>query len=360
MRARLLGTGRALPGDELAGSVLDNNRLAVLMDEVRQRLAREAPDVEVLPSDASFPEKRLGILRRRVLDESLSVRDLAVESGRRALEDARVEPEEIGAVVVSTTSPDGVLPAIACTVQDRLGLVEEVAAYDLVLGCNGFLAGLYTAEGWVAREPERPHVLVICAEAMTRVLDAADRTTMPVCGDGAAAAVLGPPVDPDAPPVWMATQGSSGQRITVQPVPGGHPVYRVRSRGGDLFVEADGEHRLALTMEGQDVFKDMVRLLPSRIEAYAERAGTSLDSIDLYLFHQANTRMIAGFAQRLLGRDFARRTPMHLDELGNTSSATVPILLDQVREDGRFGPGKRALLCSFGAGYSMGMTLIEG
>jgi 3-oxoacyl-[acyl-carrier-protein] synthase-3 len=360
MKSRLLGTGRALPGDEVAGSVLDNARLAELMDEVRQRLAIEAPEVEVLPSDPKFPEVRLGILRRRVLDEDLDVRDLAVEAGRRAIADADVDPASIGSVLVSTTSMEGVLPAIACTVQDRLGLAEELAAYDLVIGCNGFLSLLYSADGMVGRDPERPNSLLICTEAMVRVLNAADRATMPVCGDGAGAAVLGLPIDPGGSPVWMATQGSSGERITMKPVPGDHPVYRVRSRGGDLFVEPDREHRLALGMQGPDVFKDMVRLLPPRLDAYAERAGVSLDDIDLFLFHQANARMISSFAERALGKDFARRTPLHIAELGNTSSATVPILLDQVRRDGRLKPGGKALLCAFGAGYSMGMTLVEG
>ena len=360
MKARLLGTGRALPGDEIAGAILDNEGLAGLMGEVRERLADEAPDVEVLPTDPKFPERRLGVLRRRVLERSLSVRDLAVEAGRRAIADAGITADSIGTVIVNTTTPDGLVPVTACTVQDRLGLGEEVAAFDQNLGCNGFLGALYTAEGAVGRDPSRPNVLAIAAERMVAVLDASDRATMPVCGDGAGAAVLGPPIDPNGPPVWMATRGSSGENITIYAVRGDHPVYRVRTEEGRLFIEPDRVHRFSLAMEGREVFKDMVRLMPDRIAAYCERARVPLDEIDLFLFHQANERMIEGFAERLLGPEFRSRTPMHIDELGNTSSATVPILLDQVRKEGRLESGQKALLCSFGAGYSMGMTLLDG
>ena len=314
----------------------------------------------MLPTDSSFPERRLGVLRRRVLEKSVSIRDLAYEAGKRAMSDAGIEPESIGAVIVNTTTPDALVPVTACTVQDRLGLAEDVACLDQNLGCNGFLGALYSAEGAAGRNPKRPNVLVIAAERMTGVLDASDRATMPVCGDGAGAAIIGPPIDESAPAVWMATRGSSGGNITINPVAGSHPVYRIRAQEGRVFVEADRVHRFALAMEGREVFKDMVRLMPDRISAYCERAGVPLDEVDLFLFHQANARMIEGFAERLLGPEFRARTPMHIEDLGNTSSATVPILLDQVRKEGRLVPGQKAFLCAFGTGYSMGMTLLNG
>ncbi len=361
MKAKLLGTGRALPGEEIAGAYLDNVELAALMDEVRTRLATEAPDLEVLPSDPDFPERRLGVVTRRVLDCDLTARDLAVAAARNAFHDSGVTAESIGAVFVNVTAPHGLAPSTASTVHAALGLAEDVVAMDQSLGCNGSLGTMYSAEGAVGRNPDRPNVLTVSAEYMTSALDACDRTTMPVCGDGAGAAVFGPPDREDLPGVWMATRGSSAENITVYPVPGTRPVYRVRSRGGKCFVEADTIHRNAMVMQGREVFKDMVRLLPPRIEAYCERAGVKLDDIDLFLFHQANARMIDAVTQRLIGEECAReRVPLHIESLGNTSSATVPILLDQVRESGAFGPGKLAFLCAFGTGYSMGMTLLNG
>ena len=361
MKAKLLGTGRALPGEDIAGSFLDNVELSALMGEVRTKLATEAPDLEVLPSDPDFPERRLGVVTRRVLDCDLTVRDLAVVAARSAFKDAGVTAESIGAVFVNTTTPHGLAPSTASTVHADLGLAEDVMALDQSLGCNGSLGNMYNAEGAVGRNPNRPNVLTISAEFMTSALDACDRTTMPVCGDGAGAAIYGPPERDDLPGVWMATRGSSAENITVYPVPGTRPVYRVRSRGGKCFVEADTIHRYAMVMQGREVFKDMVRLLPPRIEAYCERAGVKLDDIDLFLFHQANARMIDAVTQRLIGPECAReRVPIHIETLGNTSSATIPILLDQVRESGAFGPGKTAFLCAFGTGYSMGMTLLHG
>ncbi|MEM8712734.1 MAG: 3-oxoacyl-[acyl-carrier-protein] synthase III C-terminal domain-containing protein, partial [Planctomycetota bacterium] len=137
-------------------------------------------------------------------------------------------------------------------------------------------------------------------------------------------------------------------------------AYRIRSRGGQCAVEVDKTHRYAIKMLGREVFKDMVRLLPPRIEAYCERAGVDMEEIDLFLFHQANARMIEAMSQRLIGAGVSERVPVNIGTLGNSSSATIPILLDQVRKAGTFGPGKRAMLCGFGTGYSMGMTLLRG
>lgn len=360
MKARLLGTGRALPGEDVAGYLLDNIELAALMNEVRERLAIEAPDQVVLPSDPDFPERRLGVKSRRILDSSLNVKDLAVAAARSAFEDSGVAAKSIGAVFVNTTTPYGLAPSTASAVHDALGLEEDVVAYDQSLGCNGSLGCMYAAEGAVGRNPNRPNVLTVSSEFMTSALDASDRTTMPVCGDGAGAAVYGQPEREGLSSVWMATRGSSAENITLYPVPGTRPVYRIRARDGKAYVEADTIHRYAMKMEGREVFKDMVRLLPPRIEAYAQRAGVDLDDIDLFLFHQANERMIDAMGQRLIGQGVGERIPAHVETLGNTSSATVPILLDQVRKNGSFGPGKRALLCAFGTGYSMGMTLLYG
>lgn len=360
MKAKLLGTGRILPGEDIQGSLLGNVELADLMNGLRDRLATEAPELEVLPTDPEFPERRLGVVSRRILDASLSVRDLAVAAARKAFEDSGVTAESIGAVFVNVTTPDGLAPSTASSVHAALGLAEDVAAMDQSLGCNGFLGVMYNAEGAVGRNPERPNVLVVGAEFLSSVLDATDRTTMPVFGDGAGAAVFGPPERDDLSTIWMATRGASAERITIMPVEGKRPVYRIRSRDGVCVVEPDTVHRYAVGMQGRDVFKDMVRLLPTRIQAYCDRAGVALDDVDMFLFHQANARMIDAVVQRLLGENNPERVPIHIETLGNTSSATVPILLDQVRKSGAFGPGKVALLCAFGTGYSLGITLLRG
>ncbi|QDV09858.1 3-oxoacyl-[acyl-carrier-protein] synthase 3 [Planctomycetes bacterium Poly30] len=360
MKAKLLGTGRALPGEDVAGTQLGNVELARLMNEVRERLAVEAPEQEVLPTDADFPERRLGVLSRRVLDASLTVRDLAIHAARSAVADAGVDIASIGAVYVNTTTPDGLAPTTASSIHAALGMEEDVFAVDQSLGCNGFIGGMYNAQGAVGRNEARPNVLVVGAECMTSVLDASDRTTMPIFGDGSGAAVFGPPESDDLPGVWMATQGVSARNITVHPDLSERPIYRVRSRNGQCVVEQGRVHRYVVGMEGREVFKDMVRLLPPRIEACCQRAGLELEDVDLFLFHQANARMIEAVTQRVIPNCAAERVPIHIETLGNTSSASVPILLDQVRKSGAFTPGKRALLCAFGTGYSMGMTILNG
>lgn len=340
---------------------LDNVELAALMDEVRERLAKEAPDFEVLPSDADFPERRMGVVSRRVLDCSLTARDLAVVAARNALEDSGVSPESIGAVFVNVTAPHGFAPSTASTVHAALGLAEDVVALDQSLGCAGSVGNMYSAEGAVGRHPERPNVLTVSAEYLTSLLDASDRTTMPIFGDCAGSAVYGPPERSGLPGVWMSTSSASSENITIYPVEGTRPVYRVRAKDGKCFVEADTVQRYAIAMEGRAVFKDMVRLLPTRIEAYCARAGVDLDDIDLFVFHQANARMIDAVTQRLMGDECAReRVPVHVATLGNTSSASVPILVDQLRKDGAFGKDKLAFLCAFGTGYAMGLTLLHG
>ena len=179
-----------LPGRDVPGSEMTNADLSGLMAQVAEEFARRGVAREVPISTPEFPQARIGIHSRRVLDESLSARDLAVAAADRALRSACVDADNVRCVVVSTVTSDRVVPSIATTVHDRLGLPCSAPAFDLRVGCNGFLSALDVGHRFLIGQPEGAAALVVGAETMIRVLDASDRATCSIFGDGGGVVVL--------------------------------------------------------------------------------------------------------------------------------------------------------------------------
>lgn len=283
-----------------------------------------------------------GIHSRHIMADGENCSTMAVEAARRALAKASIRPEELGYIVMATSTPDYVaFPATACIVQNELGAAQAMP-FDISAGCTGFVTALDIARGLLANDT-RP-VLVVCSEAMSRILDWNDRNTCPLFGDGAGAVVLTPSDRP------------GGILKTVFKADGsGHTA--ITHEGGSRLVDGQPQPLSKLKMNGRAVFNFAVKVLEEMIERTLKINELTLDHIAHIIPHQANTRIIDAAARRLgipIQRFF-----VNIAETANTSSASIPIALDQLAGQGLLHQGDRLLLAAFGAGLVAGGTIVE-
>lgn len=351
----IVAAASALPGVDLPGVQLDNAGLTELMEEAACRV-RSAGILRTIPiSTPEFPSQRLGIESRPILDQTFTSRDLALCAARKALAQADIDPASIQGVLVSTVTPDSPYPAIATTVHDALGCRPEAVAYDISLGCSGSLVALQAASQLLRAKPLGSTAVIVGTETLVRSLDATDRGTCPIFGDGAGAIVIQRTEDGDLGTVRTWTSGSQGPRIS-RPMapPGKGPMLRFCARDGRAFVREDRSSRAHVRLDGTRVFRDMIRQVPRSLGALLDAERSSSADVDLFLLHQANGRMLAAIAaDEALAID-PQRMPVRIERTGNLASASVPILLSQCLTEGLVTPGKRLVLCAFGSGYSLG------
>jgi 3-oxoacyl-[acyl-carrier-protein] synthase III len=258
---------------------------------------------------------------------------LAVAAARGALEEAGVEPEELDLVLLATVAPDDILPNAAPLVALELG-AHKAGAMDVGAACTGYLSALSLAAAQI--ECGRcDHVLVIGADVLSRFVDKTDRGTAALFADGAGASVVSP------------ANGGPG-RI-------GHIALHADGAGAQAICAAREDQ--IIRMQGHDTFKAAVHRLSESTAEAVERAGLELDDIGLFVFHQANARILAAVGERL-GIDSGRVIDC-IDRYGNTSSGTLPIALADARERGMLAPGMNVVLAAFGAGFTWGAGVIQ-
>jgi 3-oxoacyl-[acyl-carrier-protein] synthase-3 len=288
--------------------------------------------------------ERTGIRERRIAAPDQSSSDLAVIAARRALEMASIRPEEIDQIIVATTTPDRVLPSCACTVQAKLG-ATRAAAYDMFAACTGFIYGLSIARGAIGSGVAET-VLVIGVEELSRILDFTDRNTCVLFGDGAGAAVLRPCAPGDG--ILSVSIQSDGVLGDLLEVPAGGAAMPASHETVD-------QRQHFIRMRGKELFKVAVRSMEQSLRIALESAGLSVGDLDLVIPHQANARIIEAMRERL---DVpADRVVVNIDRYGNTSSASIPITLDEVVRSGRLKPGDRVGFVAFGGGATWGATV---
>ncbi len=288
---------------------------------------------ERLGVDDKWIVRRTGVHSRRRAAEGETLVDLAVQAGRRALTDAGVGAAEVDMVLVATMSQDDLCPNAAPVVAHALNMDQGVGAVDVGAACTGFVAALSTAAAHV--ESHRAEtVLVIGAEVLTRITDPDDKNTAAIFGDGAAACVVGPSREGSGiGPIKLYNDGSLAQCIVVP-------------RERPYFV-----------MDGVSTFRAAVNALSQSTEASVHEAGLTLDDIDLFVYHQANARILAAVAERLeLGPD---KVADYVAETANTSAASIPLALSLLRADGRLRRGHKVLLGGVGAGFTWGAGVME-
>jgi 3-oxoacyl-[acyl-carrier-protein] synthase-3 len=291
---------------------------------------------------------RSGIRERRIAAADEATSDMAVHAGRRALADAGAVASEIDLLIVATVTPDHPMPATACIVQHRLGVPTQAACFDLNAACSGFIYGLDIACAMLGSGRHKK-ALVIGAEKLSSIVDWKDRGTCLLFGDGAGAVVVGMSAKPGIGLIGTRL-GALGENTGLLQIPAGGsrtPTSPKSIARGDHFIK----------MKGKEVFKLAVRLMEEAARDILEQHGLAANQIGLVIPHQANLRIIEAIAQYLelpVDRFF-----VNVDRYGNTSSASIPIALDEARLTGRIKPGELTLLVAFGAGLTYGSALIR-
>lgn len=297
---------------------------------------------KVMETSDEWIRSRSGIGSRQYCGEGESCLTLAAEAGRRAMRNGGVSPEEIRVIIAATSSGDYIVPSMAAMVQKELGIPEEVTAFDLGAGCTGFLMALAAARGILlgmeaeeeaGRETRPPKALVIGCEQLSSLLDRDDRGTAILFGDGAGAAVI------------SLSDGLFCQKSW--------------SRGDDHALRLSGVGRpdQHIRMQGQEVFRFAVHALKQGIDEVLAGTGLGMEDIDYVLCHQANARIIDHTARQYPGS--AEKFLMNIETRGNTSAASVPILLSEAVERNTFRPGMKVILAAFGAGLTWSAILME-
>jgi 3-oxoacyl-[acyl-carrier-protein] synthase-3 len=302
-------------------------------------------DLASLGYDADWIVQRTGILQRRHAPPEMATSDLAAEAGRRCIEQAGVDPQEIDLVLVGTYTPDMPMPATANIVQDRLGLCAM--AFDIQAACASFVYALLTAMQYVASGCSRM-ALVIGADCNSRVVDPADKRTYPLFGDAAGAVLLAPGSDQQGLLSYAVGSDGSGAGLLQRPM-----------GGSRLPCSASGldEGKQFLHMQGRPIYKWAIRQLAETTADVLREAHMTLDQVDLVIFHQANMRIIDAAVKALhLDQD---KVFNNLDRFGNTSSASIPLALDEAFQQGRIQPGNHILFSGFGGGLAWGTVLIR-
>jgi 3-oxoacyl-[acyl-carrier-protein] synthase-3 len=281
--------------------------------------------------DDAWIIKRTGVHTRRRAAPSERLSDMATWAARRALTDAGVEPYDIDLVLVATMSQDEITPNTAPLVAHELG-AERAGAMDIGAACSGFLAALRMAAGQI-ETGRADKILVIGAEALTRLLDFDDPKTAHLFGDGAGAVVLGADGAGQVGPITLAADGGLGSAITCD------------------FTDR------VIKMDGHSTYQTAVKRLSEATVAAVARAGLELDEVDLFVYHQANGRIIKAVGDRL---DLEpAKVADYVAHMANTSAASIPLTLSLLREDNRLRPGQKVLVAAIGAGFTWGAGIVE-
>lgn len=307
MNAKITGTGYELPAFRA-----DNDYLATLVD-----------------TSDEWIRERTGICARHLAKEETTT-SMAAGAAGKALQKAGVDASEVELIIVATITGDTDTPSTACKVQTQIG-AEHAVAFDINAACSGFLYGLHVADAFFKGGIYK-NALVIGAESLSKIVDWTDRGTCVLFGDGAGAAFLAASEEGG---ILSQSVGSNGEKWEV------------------LSCQKGGY----LQMNGQEVFKFAVRTVPQCVEDALEKADMKADDVDLFLLHQANVRIIQSVAKRLGQPE--EKFPMNMNECGNTSAASLPILMAQLDEQGRFHQGDKVVLSGFGAGLTWGACAME-
>lgn len=309
---KICGTGRAVPEKVVTNQDLE----------------------KIVETNDEWITSRTGIQRRHHCTSETHT-SLCVSAAKAALDRAGVSPDQIGACIVATVTADTLVPSAACMLQRELGLPTDTPCFDLNAACTGFLYALHTMECLLNASP-RKFGLVVGCEELSRVINWEDRGTCILFGDGAGAAVV------ECREGWPSIGAVLG------------------SQGDDELLRlpgiASGE-RGFIAMEGTKVFKFAVEAIPRCMEQVLEKAHMTVADVDFFVFHQANARIIDLAVRKF--RIPPEKYYKNIQEYGNTSAASIPLVLSELQDQGKVGPGSRTLVVGFGGGLTWGGALIE-
>ena len=322
-----------------------STRIAGLGHYLPERILTNADLEKMVDTSDQWILERTGIRERHIAAPDETSSTLAVRAAQMALEHARIDAADIDLVICATTTPDGLFPAIASAVQDRIG-AGHAGAYDVNAACVGFLSAFSAATQYIATGACR-RVLVVGTEVLSRIVNWQDRGTCLLFGDGAGALVL--EAAEFGGPLGMVLRSDGSKRSALF------------AEGPCGARDADGNgpppHLCLINMDGPAIFKFAVQAMSSSVREALGKARLSVDDIDVLVPHQANLRIIQGTAKHLgLPMEKAIVT---VHKYGNTSSATIPVALSEAQREGRLPEGGRVALCSFGGGLAWGAMILD-
>ncbi|HET7234408.1 MAG TPA: beta-ketoacyl-ACP synthase III [Longimicrobium sp.] len=324
-RARIVATGRFSPP-----RVVTNHDLESMVE-----------------TSDEWIRSRTGITERRLADKDTGAADMGANAARVAMERAGITAADVDILLVSTATPDRLLPSTACDIQALVG-AKNAAAYDFATACSGFLYGLQMAEAHIVAGQAKT-VLLVCTEKMSSIIDWTDRATCVLFGDGAGAAVI-QAAEGDGRGILSGYMKSDGTLAELLYRPGGGARYPL-----DVAVLDERSHYVK--MAGPEVFKSAVRSMCDAAENALQRAGCTGDDVDLLVPHQANIRIIDATAK--YAKIPSEKVFVNVDRYGNMSSASIPVALDEAREMGRVKDGSLVLMVGFGAGFTWGANVVR-
>ena len=317
---RICGTGSSVPERKIS-----NDDMATIVE-----------------TNDEWIRTRTGISNRHFADKETNL-SLGMEAAEKALEMAGISKEEIGVVICATITPDNIVPSQACMLQKELGLPETVFAFDICAACTGFLYAVHTARSLLCSMPEKKYALVVASEVLSRVTNFADRNTCVLFGDGAGAAVI--TLDENSRYAFdCGAEGNTEVLYCPKYYHDTNPFAENLPEPAEQFV----------SMQGRAVYSFAVQALSGSIQRVAEKVG---GYPDCYVCHQANARILQAAAKQL--KEPMEKFFLNIGEYGNTSAASIPLLLHELCASGALKPGMRALLSGFGGGLTWGGALIE-
>lgn len=324
------------------------------------------PDQVVTNQDLTqqFPEwdvnkigEKIGIYQRHIAQPDQCASDLGYEAAKRLLARGECTADEIDFLILCTQTPDYLLPTTACILQARLGLSNSAGAFDLNLGCSGYIYGIGVARGLI-ESGQAANVLLITAETYSKFINPGDRSVRMLFGDAGAATLISASQEGVAGigPCVYGTDGRGAKNLIVE---AGGMRQKSDSTTCQESRDAGGNVRSAenLYMDGAEIFAFALRVVPACVEALLRKSGKSADDIDLFVFHQANRYMLSHLQRRLNIPD--EKFVFALSDCGNTVSASIPIALKEADLAGRIQPGDNVMLVGFGVGYSWGAALVK-
>ena len=292
---------------------------------------------------------RTGIKERRLVSGEEDAIDLGFEAAKKALEKSKIKADDLDLIIAASSAPPQLYPAIACHIQSRLGIETDIPAFDLTAACSGLIYGMQVAKGFINAGIYK-NVLIVATDNNSRYMDWSDRSTSILFGDGAGAMVLTASEDglDDILSIDIKARGSIGEYIYKDNVGQNCPLVKP-------CAERDG----FVHMNGKEVYKFVVKILPPYLEEIIEKAGLKAEDVDYLIPHQANLRIIEAVQERLQYSD--DKVITNIKYYGNTSAASVPIALAEGVEKGtvKLGRDKTAILCGFGAGMTWGAAIVR-
>lgn len=288
---------------------------------------------------------RTGIEQRHFASENEATSDLALKAAERAIQSAGIDPKDLDLIICATVTPDFVFPATACLIQDKLG-AKHAAAFDMEAGCSGFVYSLSIATQFIQTGFYKK-ILVIGAETLSKIMNLKDRSTCVLFGDGAGAAVVEAVEEGGILGIHLGSDGAGGVYLDL-------PAGGSRRPASVVSVEEDAHY---IRMDGNNVYRFAVKIMGTAALEALKNAGLQPEDVDFLVPHQANTRIIDAAAKRLnLSPD---KVYINLPMYGNTSSASIPLALDEAYRLGKFKKGDNIVLVGFGAGLTWASVVLQ-